>query len=51
MFKSLFIIALTFVGAAVCDTGLNPSNCGVRPNGRIVGGEVAIPGDWGWQVI
>jgi len=32
---------------------LNPSGCGKRPlfNGdKVVGGTVAVPGDWGWQI-
>ncbi len=31
---------------------LNPSGCGLRPlaptTDKVVGGTVAIPGDWGW---
>lgn len=32
---------------------INPSGCGRRPiqgGNRIVGGQEAIPGDWGWQI-
>ncbi len=59
--KTILLIAILIANVytqAPGDTrSINPSNCGLRPlvnvnrdSPRIVGGEEAIKGDWGWTV-
>jgi hypothetical protein len=51
---TFFTKILGFICIEVSAYGqLNPSGCGKRPfynTNKIVGGSVAVPGDWGWQV-
>jgi secreted trypsin-like serine protease len=59
MLKVVALLALAMVASV--HSQLNPSNCGTRPligkraadaddDGKIVGGSVAVAGDWGWQI-
>lgn len=51
IFFAIFSYIVCFKASAYGQ--LNPSGCGKRPFynwNKIVGGSVATPGDWGWQV-
>lgn len=52
--KFLIVLA-ALVALAVADDSrsVNPTGCGRRPfatKNKIVGGQQAVPGDWGWQI-
>lgn len=55
--KFLIVLAAVVALAVAQQTdsnSINPPNCGERPlktRNKIVGGQEAVPGDWGWQIV